>query len=73
MSVSFWDTLKPSTEYVSKEIYSKRYSICKSCDNFISSIKVCNQCGCFMKIKCALKEAYCPIGKWNKENNGNNL
>lgn len=65
-----WDILKPSTEYVSEETYKIRYEECKNCEHFISSIKVCSQCGCFMKIKCALKNAHCPIGKWNKENNG---
>lgn len=59
-----WDLLNPNTKYVSEDIYSNRYEICKSCEFFIKPTKQCNKCMCFMKVKCAMSWAHCPEGKW---------
>lgn len=60
-----WDLLNPNTEYVNQEIYDERLDICKSCDRFISLTSQCKECGCFMKLKCAVSHAFCPLNKWN--------
>lgn len=54
-----WDPEEPVEELTRKE----RYAICKSCDRF-SSIGICKECGCVMKLKTAFKMFSCPIGKW---------
>jgi len=59
-----WDVLKPSTEFVSEEISSSRYNICKQCPELINLTKQCKQCGCFMAVKSKLSNASCPLGKW---------
>lgn len=51
-----------------KIIANQRYSICKTCDEFRSSIKQCKICGCFMPLKVRLAFEECPIGKWSLAN-----
>ena len=46
------------------ELGLKRYAICKSCDNLNKTNAMCNQCNCFMRIKCLIPSAKCPLGKW---------
>ena len=55
--------------FVKKEIAQNRYDICKSCEHFNMEMKICNQCGCFMKIKVKMPGAFCPVNKWFKQNN----
>jgi hypothetical protein len=59
-----WDLLNPNTEYVDKEISTKRFDICKSCPKLIKLTNQCKECGCFMNIKTTLKQAACPLEKW---------
>lgn len=42
----------------------ERLDICKSCDNLMTPMNMCNQCYCFMNIKVRIYSATCPIGKW---------
>lgn len=56
------DFLKPSTEYVSKEIANKRMSVCNGCE--FLKLKFCEKCKCFMPAKTKLADAECPIKKW---------
>jgi hypothetical protein len=60
-----WDLLSPNTVYVPEEVYSERYETCKSCEHFNKITRMCKQCHCFMKIKCAIDYAFCPVGKWD--------
>jgi hypothetical protein len=46
------------------ELKKYRYPICKECDSFNSSIKMCKECNCFMPLKTLLKNSVCPKGKW---------
>jgi hypothetical protein len=43
---------------------TSRYSVCKSCENFVGLVKMCSVCNCFMPIKTQLKKSTCPRGKW---------
>jgi hypothetical protein len=59
-----WDLLNPNTEYVDKEVSTKRFDICKACPKLIKLTSQCKECGCFMSIKTTLKQAACPLEKW---------
>jgi len=43
----------------------KRMEICKSCDRFQDTVKICKECGCFMPIKVKFIASECPLGKWH--------
>lgn len=66
---------KNITEYVNRidedlkvcnEVYEERLSICKECDDLINGM--CRKCGCFVQVRAAVKNNYCPGEKksWNK-------
>lgn len=59
------DLLNPNIGRVSKEIAYSRYDECKVCDKLNSVTKTCSECGCFMRMKVTLPNAFCPLGKWN--------
>lgn len=54
------------------ELSEKRMKVCDSCDKlkikFIT--KICGECGCILKVKAAIKSFDCPLGKWEKEQDG---
>lgn len=71
-----WDALKTFTRVlrgapqgiiVDAPFQERRLSICESCEWFVSESKRCQQCGCLMTIKVTLKQASCPIHKWEVE------
>ena len=41
-----------------KDEYNQRLRICKNCDNLINGM--CRVCGCFVEMRAAIKENYCP-------------
>ena len=43
----------------------QRIKICRECEHY--KMFMCSQCGCIMPIKTRIKNAYCPIRKWNEE------
>jgi ribosomal protein L32 len=47
-----------------KETAKDRYNICKNCDEFNLSLKLCKNCGCFMPTKVKISYAECPRNKW---------
>jgi len=51
---------------VPSDVARERYEICKSCDEFNDTVKLCKQCGCFMPAKSNIASASCPIGKWSR-------
>ena len=62
------DTEKESLNKTEAEIdeipdAKARYDICRQCDSF-SSLKLCNECGCFMPLKVKIKSSSCPLKKW---------
>ena len=44
----------------------RRMDICRSCDRFNNTTKLCKECGCFMPAKTKLPNEACPIGKWGR-------
>ncbi|MCM1114451.1 MAG: DUF6171 family protein [Clostridium sp.] len=42
---------------VSTELYEKRLSLCKACDNLIAGM--CLKCGCYVEIRAVLKNKNC--------------
>ena len=63
-TVKPWDLLNPETEYVDDDVYQNRLNACRSCEHFFKPTTQCKKCGCFMKIKAAMKDASCPVEKW---------
>jgi hypothetical protein len=59
-----WDLLNPNTEYVDKEVSTKRFDICKACPKLIKLTSQCKECGCFMAVKTKMTRATCPLEKW---------
>ena len=55
--------------FVTQEEYQTRYKICRSCERFNSTLKLCTECSCFMPMKCKLSEAECPDNKWATSSN----
>ena len=51
--------------YTEPEIRDARYDICLGCDRLFKPTSTCKECGCFMNRKTWLKDASCPIGKWD--------
>jgi len=51
--------------FVNIEQAKQRYQICKSCEQFNSLLKTCNQCRCFMPAKVTIGKKKCPLLKWN--------
>ncbi len=48
---------------VSEEERTKRFDICKSCEN-LNRMDFCNICSCYMPAKTYLPNTSCPIKKW---------
>lgn len=44
----------------------KRYQICQQCSEY--QLGICKKCSCIMVLKTKLKNASCPLGKWNSYN-----
>jgi len=48
--------------------YKKRINVCYPCDKSESKWTglFCKVCGCNMKIKARMKDAKCPLDKWDE-------
>jgi hypothetical protein len=65
------DLLNPN-DYVDKETYVKRLSLCNTCPerleaskgNKLTKFSRCPQCGCFIRLKAKLNTEECPLGDW---------
>lgn len=53
----YLDTIDNSLK-VDDDLYKKRLSLCRECDNLISGM--CLKCGCYVEIRAALKNKACP-------------
>lgn len=45
-----------------EELYEKRLSICKSCEDLNAG--TCLKCGCYVELRAAGKVSRCPAKKW---------
>tara|TARA_R100000908_G_C3743724_1_gene139604 strand:- start:1201 stop:1623 length:423 start_codon:yes stop_codon:yes gene_type:complete len=68
---------------VNKETYKGRLAACRACTHFVKETQTCGPlgfgkkvmhngekvkvCGCVMPVKCKLRLAFCPIGRWRAE------
>lgn len=59
-----WDLFNKNIGRVETDIAEKRLEICRNCDKFIKATTQCKECGCIMKLKTKLPNAFCPIHKW---------
>ena len=51
--------------YTSDKIAEERFALCVSC-HFFTKLGTCKKCGCLMRKKTKLKNAECPIHKWDR-------
>lgn len=64
-----WHLLDPDRYVQDPDLAKQRLSICEGCE-FFQVTKTCEKCGCFMPLKTKLAIAECPIGKWSREDGG---
>jgi len=57
-------TLSPQFLATTKQAV-ERMEICRKCPELRAVVYTCTECNCIMPAKVRLKEAWCPIGKWN--------
>lgn len=69
--MAIYDLANPN-QYVSKEEFKERLSLCNSCperlkdcgNNKLTKFSRCPECGCFIYLKARLKTEECPLGDW---------
>ena len=59
-----WDLINPNKPRSPEELAQYRLEICQTCEFFSKLSQRCKKCGCFMKLKTQLANAYCPMNKW---------
>jgi hypothetical protein len=47
-----------------RAVANDRLAICEACDRYMPESGQCEICLCYMKLKCAMSNMECPIGKW---------
>ena len=75
-AASIKDTAKRLLEDPSiapRRVSMLRMEICEGCDHYMKDSGQCDICLCYMKLKCAMSNMECPIGKWSswKRDDGN--
>ena len=58
------EAARVEAEFEKSTLAQERISICKSCEFYNQTLRVCSDCKCFMPVKTMLKWAKCPKGKW---------
>jgi len=61
---AFGRHLANGMKLVSKEIWTKRVEICRSCPLFKSGTCLHGKCGCVIAQKASWESEHCPIQKW---------
>ena len=69
--MAIYDLVNPN-QYVSKEEFRRRLSLCNSCperlkdcgNNRLTKFSRCPECGCFLRLKARLETEECPLGDW---------
>jgi hypothetical protein len=59
-------SLTPIENHSNTTEKERRMSICNNCDENVEvlTLRQCNLCGCFLKLKTSFKNSVCPIDKW---------
>ena len=57
--------LLDKSKYTDEKTRDERYDICLGCDRLFKPTSTCKECKCFMNRKTWLKDASCPLGKWD--------
>ncbi len=60
------DLFVPSAR-TTQEVKDYRFSVCLECPRLTAVTHQCKECMCFMNKKTWLKDASCPLGKWESE------
>lgn len=60
------------TFFVNENIEKERYDLCKSCEQFSETLKLCMVCKCFMPGKVKIGFSSCPLDKWHEIKPENN-
>jgi hypothetical protein len=58
---------------VSQEIKMQRLATCKKCTHYVSKLKTCTQCGCYVPAKTMFAKTTCPVGNWNEATPDNSI
>lgn len=48
----------------SEDVIKLRLMHCNECEQFNSTLNICNKCFCVMTLKTTIKQSECPLGKW---------
>ena len=49
-----------------RSVAAERMAICEGCEHYMAESGQCDICLCYMKLKCAMSNMECPIGKWSE-------
>ena len=52
----------PRDEKAADALYAQRLAVCKECEQL--STGTCFVCGCYVEMRAAKKNGYCPSRKW---------
>ena len=63
---SLYLNIKSGFKHVTHEDYNDRISICRACPFLNYKDDICQECGCYIKIKARLKVEDCPQNYWKK-------
>jgi hypothetical protein len=53
-----------------RAVAAERLSICEDCDRYMPESGQCSICLCYMKLKTAMANMECPLGKWEEWHRG---
>lgn len=51
---------------VNEKIRQERLTVCSSCTEYITRLRSCKQCGCYMPAKATFLKSVCPLDKWTE-------
>lgn len=60
-------------QYVTKELADERLKVCLGCPRYFEATGNCKECGCFCSFKVKFKQEECPLKKWSKDENDNQI
>lgn len=63
---SLWSWAVSGFSMASDEEFSRRITICESCEHWLPEERRCGKCACYMDVKALIKTSHCPLEppKW---------